>query len=65
MEFDASASKIRFRRPHFPQFIDEVILRNLRVGAGTVDLALVRRRGEAVGVSVLNRQGPVVVETLA
>jgi glycogen debranching enzyme len=62
--FDPKRSEIAFDRPFLPAFLDEVVLRRLEVGAGTVDVVLRRAGGEVV-VHVLSRTGDVRVVTRA
>ncbi len=45
LTIDAPAGKVMFRRPVLPESIDEVTIRNLRVGSGSVDVLVRRERG--------------------
>ena len=38
LEFDPANSEIRLRNPRLPEFLDEVLLRNLQLGESSVDL---------------------------
>ncbi|SHF98140.1 Glycogen debranching enzyme (alpha-1,6-glucosidase) [Kaistia soli DSM 19436] len=58
LRFDPSAGEIMFDEPVLPPFLDELILRRLRVGPGRMDVAL-RRSGQEVVVNVLAREGRV------
>ena len=49
LEFDPFDGEIRLRNPRLPAFLDEVILRNLRLGSSTVDLR-VRRHNDTVSL---------------
>ncbi|MEN3286421.1 MAG: hypothetical protein V7634_721 [Bradyrhizobium sp.] len=60
LEFDAVKGEIRLRNPYLPEFLNEVILRDLQLGASTVDLR-VRRHGEDVSLEVLRRRGQIQV----
>src|SRR4051812_30384144 len=60
LEFDTEASEIRLRNPRLPAFLDEVVVRNLRLGASSVDLAL-RRHDDDVGLQVLRKEGSIRV----
>jgi glycogen debranching enzyme len=60
--FDVDRMQITFDAPTLPAFLDEVVLRNLAIGEGAVDLAL-RRSGTHVLVDVLDRKGPVRILT--
>jgi glycogen debranching enzyme len=51
-EFDPAAREIRMRNPRLPDFIDEVIIRDLRLRGASVDFA-VRRHGSDVSVRPL------------
>jgi glycogen debranching enzyme len=54
---------ITFERPVLPRFCDEVVLHRLKVGQGAVDVAL-RGAGQEVSLSVLRRDGDILVQTL-
>ncbi|MFC0009062.1 amylo-alpha-1,6-glucosidase [Devosia nitrariae] len=58
--FDAERRQIVFEHPSMPAFLDEVFLRNLRIGSESADIAL-RRSGSQVVVDVLNRTGEMRV----
>jgi hypothetical protein len=45
IEQDPLANVIRFRNPTLPAFLDSVVLRGLKAGAGSVDLS-VHRHGD-------------------
>jgi glycogen debranching enzyme len=60
--FDTMAREITFDRPVLPEFLDEIVLRRLRLGNAAVDLR-VRRAGAEVMVSVLSRHGDIGVVT--
>ena len=60
LEFDAERSEIRLRNPHLPAFLNEVVLRELRLGSSTVDLRI-RRHGDEVSMEVLRRRGQIQV----
>ena len=61
-EFDPRAREIRLRNPRLPDFLDEVIIRDLRLGSSQVDF-VVRRHGTEVSVQVL-RGGNVRVSVV-
>jgi glycogen debranching enzyme len=63
LQLDAQARQIRFLRPRLPDFLNEVELRNLRLGESALDV-LLRRRGSGVAVTVLSRSGSAGVEVL-
>jgi glycogen debranching enzyme len=60
LEFDAQHGEIRLRNPRLPAFLNEVILRELQLGASSVDLR-VRRHGDDVSLEVLRRRGQIQV----
>jgi glycogen debranching enzyme len=63
LEFDAVKGEIRLKNPYLPEFLDEVILRDLQLGASTVDLR-VRRHGDDVSLEVLRRRGQIQVSII-
>jgi glycogen debranching enzyme len=58
LEFLPQANEIHLRNPRLPDFLDQVILRNLQVGGSTMDLK-VRRHGEGVSLEVLQARGKI------
>ncbi len=60
--FDPAGLRITFEEPVLPDFLGEVMLRNLVLNGGSVDVAL-RRSGAQIVVDVLNRSGPLRVLT--
>jgi glycogen debranching enzyme len=60
MSIDGAQGRVCFAYPTLPSFLEQVELRNLRVGAGTIDLAL-HRHPEDVGINVIGRNGQVEV----
>jgi glycogen debranching enzyme len=60
LEFNASHGEIRLRNPRLPEFLNEVVLRDLRLGASSVDLR-VRRHDEDVSLEVLRTRGEIRV----
>ena len=63
MDIDALSQRITFRSPALPDFLNEIWISNLRVGAATIDLRLERYPGD-VGVNILKKSGNVQVVTL-
>ena len=63
LSFDPAQEQITLSRPVLPAFLDEVLLRNVSIGQGTVDLAL-RRAADDVVVQVLRRDGNARVLTI-
>jgi glycogen debranching enzyme len=62
--FNPDQVQISFQEPVLPAFLNEIILRNLSVADGAVDIAL-RRSGPYIVVDVLNRRGSIRVSTLS
>jgi glycogen debranching enzyme len=60
LEFDAGRGEIRLRDPRLPAFLNEVVLRDLQLGASSVDLRL-RRHGEEVSLEVIRTRGHIQV----
>jgi glycogen debranching enzyme len=60
LEFDAERGEIRLRNPRLPAFLNEVILRELKLGPSSVDLR-VRRHGDDVSLEVLRGRGQIQV----
>jgi glycogen debranching enzyme len=60
LEFDVLRGEIRLRNPRLPAFLNEVILRELQLGASSVDLC-VRRHEDDVSLEVLRTRGQIQV----
>ena len=60
LQFDPFGGGIRLSNPRLPQFLDEVILRQLRLGELRVDLRI-RRHDETVSLDILRNTGNVAV----
>ncbi|MDH2385876.1 amylo-alpha-1,6-glucosidase [Bradyrhizobium sp. CER78] len=60
LEFDTARGEIRLRDPCLPEFLNYVVLRDLRLGASSVDLRL-RRHGDEVSLEVLRTRGQIQV----
>ncbi|MCH7711795.1 MAG: amylo-alpha-1,6-glucosidase, partial [Proteobacteria bacterium] len=56
LEFDPGAEEIRFNHPRLPDFLDEVLIRSLRIGQSRMDIML-RRHGSDVTVNILEKEG--------
>ncbi len=63
LEFEPATKEIRLRNPRLPVFLDEAVLRNLRLGQSSVDLRI-RRHGEEVSVQVIRSRGHVQVSAV-
>jgi glycogen debranching enzyme len=63
IEFDALRGEIRLRNPRLPAFLNEVILRDLRLGESSVDLR-VRRHGDDVSLEVMRTRGRIEVSII-
>ncbi|WP_322514403.1 amylo-alpha-1,6-glucosidase [Rhodopseudomonas palustris] len=60
VQFNADRREIRLVNPRLPAFLNEVVLRDLRLGDSSVDLRI-RRHGEGVSMEVLRTDGRVQV----
>jgi len=60
LEFDAGRGEIRLRNPCLPAFLNEVVLRDLRLGPSSVDLR-VSRHGDDVSLEVMRTRGRIQV----
>ena len=63
LEFDPFQGEIRLRNPRLPAFLDEVVLRGLRLNASSVDLRL-RRDGETVALNTTRTRGDIRVSVV-
>ena len=57
LEIVHTDDEIRFRDPVMPDFLDEIVIRNMRLGETRADVR-VHRYGDDVTANVLTRQGP-------
>jgi glycogen debranching enzyme len=60
LQFDPFKGEIRLCNPRLPSFLDEVLLRNLRLGSASVDLR-VRRHGSTVSLDTPRISGDIRV----
>src|SRR3989337_2237159 len=60
LEFDAKRREIRLRDPRLPAFLNEVVLRDLKLGPSSVDLRI-RRHGEEVSLQGMRTRGQIHV----
>jgi glycogen debranching enzyme len=60
LQFDPIKREIRLRNPRLPAFLDEVVLRDLRLSSSSVDLR-VRRHGETVSLDTPRISGDIRV----
>jgi glycogen debranching enzyme len=63
LQFDPFNGEIRLCNPRLPAFLDEVLLRNLRLGTSSVDLR-VRRHGHTVSLDTPRIQGDIRVSII-
>lgn len=63
LEVQAKESRVYLHHSALPESLEEVQIRNLRVGGGSVDLAF-ERYGETVGVNIERRRGNVEIVAL-
>ena len=64
MSIDCARNEIRFERPLLPPFVDDIAIRNLRVGSCSIDLML-QRHGRDVVVDIVKRAGDLRVVTIS
>ena len=64
MKIDAATARLSFTRPVLPEFLNEIQIKNLKVGNGSVDL-MIHRRARYATVDIERRQGSVEVFTEA
>lgn len=62
ISFDPVAMHVSFNEPQLPSFLDEVTLRRLQIGNGSLDVIL-RRTGSSVVVDVIDRKGDFKILT--
>jgi glycogen debranching enzyme len=60
LELKDAGNEITFYRPALPDFLDELHLRNLRLGRGSADV-LLKRHGSDVAVTQTRRDGDITV----
>jgi glycogen debranching enzyme len=60
LEFDPDRNEIRLRNPRLPDFIDDVLLRNLQLGDARVDLRL-RRVNNEFALDIVRAKGKIQV----
>jgi glycogen debranching enzyme len=63
LQFDPFNGEIRLCNPRLPTFLDEVLLRDLRLGTSSVDLR-VRRHGHTVSLDTPKIQGDIRVSII-
>ena len=64
LEFDPWRSEIRLRNPTLPSFLEDVTLRNLRLGDASVDI-VVRRQARGVSLEPLHTRGRIQVSIVS
>jgi glycogen debranching enzyme len=60
LEIDAQAQRVRFVTSEVPAFVDQLVIRELRVGAATLDLTI-ERGTHGIAIRVLRMNGDVEV----
>jgi glycogen debranching enzyme len=63
LEFDPDEGEIRLRNPRLPEFIDDVLLRNLKLGDARADLRIRRVRNE-VALDIVRSRGRMQVSVV-
>jgi glycogen debranching enzyme len=64
LELDPHADEIRLRNPCLPAFLDDIMLRNLQLGATSVDIKVRRHRRE-VSVEIARQRGRARVSIIS
>jgi len=59
LEFDPGQMSVRLREPRLPPFLDEVTIRNLRLGDAEADLRIMRRSDKDVSLDVMRSRGAI------
>jgi hypothetical protein len=62
MKFDAATSRLSFVRPVLPEFLNEIQIKNLKVGDASADL-LIHQRARYATVEIERREGSLEVFT--
>jgi hypothetical protein len=62
-DFDPGRGEIPLRSPYLPKFLEEVVLRNLRLGQFSLDVKICRHGGD-VSVEVLDSRGDIELSIL-
>jgi glycogen debranching enzyme len=65
LSFDPAARLVRLNRPVLPAGLDRVLLRNLTLGAASIDIELTRANGDSVAMNVARRSGEIAAVLLA
>ncbi|MDB5050406.1 MAG: putative Amylo-alpha,6-glucosidase [Fibrobacteres bacterium] len=64
LSLDAALGQVRLENPVLPSFLEELRIRDLRLGAGSVDI-IFRRHGQDITVEIPRRTGRIeVIETI-
>ena len=63
LEFDPHNREIRLRNPRLPSFLDEVMLRDLRLGDASIDLKI-RRHQDEVSLDIPRSHGKIQVSVI-
>ena len=63
LEFNPDRNEIQLHKPQLPPFLDQVALRNLRLGGSVIDL-LLRRHGDDVSLQVSRNEGQIKVSAV-
>jgi glycogen debranching enzyme len=61
LEIDPWKHEIVFRNPALPDFLDEVVLRDLKCGTAAIDVALRRHSDDKISVQMLKSRGDVEI----
>jgi glycogen debranching enzyme len=62
LRIEAPLARLSFAQPVLPPFLEQIEIRNLRIGEAAVDLSL-ERRAKDVRVNIVRREGPIEILT--
>ncbi len=63
LSFEGDQSRILFRHPLLPDYLDQILIRNLSLNGATVDLTL-QRSAQDVGINVMKKVGNVEISVI-
>jgi len=63
MEIDAPNGKLIFNNPQLPDFLENVVITNLKIGKATIDIEFNRYQKD-VGINILKKSGAIELVTL-
>ncbi|HEX5509866.1 MAG TPA: amylo-alpha-1,6-glucosidase [Pseudolabrys sp.] len=61
LEFDSQNAAIRLHAPRLPSFLDEIIVREIRLGDASVDFKIRRHQVDDVSLEITRARGPIQI----